>query len=93
VNRAYHRAVTSSSRVRTTALTWVLIAIGVVSIGVAVVYWIQPASSLPSFLPGADVTSAAKHTKHGIAALGLGVVLFIGAWMTTGSNKGAPPTS
>ena len=80
-------AVASSSSVRPTALTWVLLVLGVICAGVAVVYWTQPANALPSFFPGADTALTAKHTKHGIAALGLGVVLFIGAWMTTGSKK------
>jgi len=77
---------------RPTALTWVLILLGVICVVVAVVYWTQPASALPSFFPGADAASAAKHTKHGIAALGLGAVLFLGAWMTTGSTKDSSPT-
>jgi len=79
--------------VRPTALTWVLLLLGVVCVGVAVVYWTQPANALPSFFPGADAANPAKHTKHGIAALGLGVLLCIGAWMTTGSKKDSLPAS
>ena len=79
----------SSSTMRATALTWVLVALGVVCLGVAVVYWTQPANALPGLFPGANAASAAKHTKHGIAAVGLGIMLFLGAWMTTGSKKDA----
>jgi hypothetical protein len=79
--------------VRPTALTWLLLVLGVLCVGVAVVYWTQPANALPSFFPGANSSSAAKHTKHGLAALGLGAVLFVGAWMTTGSKKDSTPAS
>jgi len=79
----------SSSTLRPTVWTWVLVVLGVACLGVAVVYWTQPANALPGFFPGSNAASAAKHTKHGIAALGLGIVLFIGAWMTTGSKKDA----
>lgn len=62
--------VATSSSVRPTALTWVLLAVGLLCLVIAMVYWTEPANSLPSFFPGADAAHAAKHTKHGIAALG-----------------------
>ncbi len=77
----------SSNAVRPTALTWILLVLGILFLVVAVVYWTQPADALPSFFPGADATDTAKHMKHGIAAAGLGAILFVGAWMTTGSKK------
>jgi len=77
----------SSNSVRPTALTWILVAVGVLMLIAAVVYFTQPADALPSFFPGADATKTTKHMKHGIAAAGLGAVLFVGAWMTTGSKK------
>ena len=82
----------SSSALRPTWVTWVLLVLGVACLAVAVVYWTQPASGLPAFFPGANAASSAKHTKHGIAAAGLGIVLFIAAWMTTGGTKDAAPT-
>ena len=36
---------------------------------VAIVYWVEPASSLPGFFPGHDAGSDHHHVKHGIAAL------------------------
>jgi len=77
----------SSNSVRPTALTWILVAVGVLMLIAAVVYFTQPADALPSFFPGADATDPDKHIKHGIAAAGLGAVLFVGAWMTTGSKN------
>jgi hypothetical protein len=79
----------STNSVRPTALTWILVALGVLLFIAAVVYFTQPADALPSFFPGADAANTAKHTKHGIAAAGLGALLFVGAWMTTGSKKNA----
>jgi hypothetical protein len=78
---------TSSNSVRPTALTWILVALGVLLLIVAGIYLTQPADALPSFFPGADAANSAKHIKHGIAAAGLGALLFVGAWMTTGSKK------
>jgi zinc transporter ZupT len=77
----------SSNSVRPTALTWILVALGALLLIAAVVYLTQPANALPGFFPGADAANSAKHIKHGIAAAGLGVLLFVGAWMTTGSKK------
>ena len=83
----YTWAMASPNSVRPTALTWVLVVLGVLFIIAALVYFTQPADALPSFFPGADAANPAKHMKHGIAAAGLGAVLFVGAWMTTGSKK------
>jgi len=63
------------------------VALGIVLFIIAVIYLTQPANALPGFLPGANAASSAKHMKHGIAAAGLGALLFVGAWMTTGSKK------
>jgi len=67
--------------------------VGVVMIVVAVVYFITPEHSLPSFFPGhASATSAEAnhhHTKHGIAALVVALACFAFAWFQTGP-KSAP---
>ncbi len=57
--------------------------IGVALIAVGVYYWVTPASSLPSFFPGHLAGSAHKHLKHGLLAVVLGIVCFLGAWMTS----------
>jgi len=43
---------------------------------IAVVYFVLPAGSLPSFFPGFEAGSARIHVKHGIAALAVAAVLF-----------------
>jgi Na+/H+ antiporter NhaD/arsenite permease-like protein len=67
--------------------------VGVVLIVVAVVYFVTPAHSLPSFFPGhASATSAEAnhhHTKHGLAALIVALACFVFAWFQTGP-KSAP---
>jgi hypothetical protein len=62
--------------------------LGVVLLVVAVIYFVEPEHSLPSFFPGhASATSAEAnhhHTKHGIAALILALACFAFAWFQTG---------
>jgi amino acid permease len=62
----------------------VLLAIG--SSVLAVVYFTKTAGNLPHFLPGYVQGSGHKHLKHGIACLGLAIVLLLGAWMASGQS-------
>jgi hypothetical protein len=56
--------------------------LGVVLLIVAAVYFLMPADQLPSFLPGYEAGVTQVHTKHGIVAGVLGVVLLAaGAFM------------
>jgi uncharacterized membrane protein HdeD (DUF308 family) len=79
-------AAVMSSDLRKLMLPAVLL--GIVLIVVAVVYFAEPAHSLPSFFPG-HVSSASSeanhhHTKHGIAALVVALACFAFAWFQTG---------
>ena len=64
------------------------IILGIVLIVVAVIYFVTPEKSLPSFFPGhASATSAEAnhhHSKHGIAALVVALACFAFAWFQTG---------
>ena len=60
------------------------VAIGVVLIVIAIVYWVDTADALPSFFPGHEAGSSHHHVKHGLAAFILGVGAFIFAWFQTG---------
>jgi hypothetical protein len=62
---------------------------GIALIAVAIVYWVEPASSLPSFFPGHQAGSAHHHVKHGIAAFFVGVALLVFAWFRTGPKRTA----
>jgi len=64
------------------------VVVGIVLLVVAVVYFVTPEHSLPSFFPGHASAGSAEanhhHTKHGIAALVLALACFAFAWFQTG---------
>lgn len=60
---------------------------GVVLIIIAIVYFAEPAKSLPGFFPGHQAGSSHHHTKHGIAALLLGLGAFVLAWFQSGPRN------
>jgi hypothetical protein len=66
------------------------IVLGLALIVLAVVYWAEPAKSLPSWIPGHESGSGHHHIKHGIAAFLVGLALLVFAWFQTGRRK---PTS
>lgn len=55
----------------------ILVVLGVLAIIVAVLYFTQPAHALPTFIPGHLAHAAGKHTKRGVAAAVVGVILLI----------------
>jgi hypothetical protein len=57
--------------------------VGILLLALAVLYCVDSAGSLPSFIPGHEAGSAHHHVKHGIAAAILGVGCFIFAWFQT----------
>ncbi len=63
------------------------IVLGLVLIAIAIVYWAEPASSLPSFFPGHQAGSSHHHTKHGIAAFLVGLACLVFAWFNTGGDR------
>jgi hypothetical protein len=60
--------------------------LGVAFIVLAIVYWAEPAGSLPGWIPGHEAGSAHHHVKHGIASFLLGVALLIFAWFQSGTR-------
>jgi HAMP domain-containing protein len=61
--------------------------VGIVLIVVAVVYWVEPARSLPGFFPGHEAGSSHHHAKHGIAAFLVGLACLAFAWFRTGPKR------
>ena len=51
--------------------------LGLVSLVLAVVYFLTPAASLPSFLPGFQPGEAAIHVKHAIGSLVAAIAFFV----------------
>jgi drug/metabolite transporter (DMT)-like permease len=69
------------------------IVLGTALIVVAVIYWVEPAGSLPSFFPGHEAGSSHHHVKHGIGAFLVGLACFAFAWFNSGPKKSAAQAS
>lgn len=63
------------------------IVLGIIFVILAIIYFITPAASLPSFLPGHQAGLMTKHTKHGIGAFILGLACFAFAWFQSGKKS------
>jgi uncharacterized membrane-anchored protein YitT (DUF2179 family) len=63
--------------------------LGIVLIVIAIVYWVEPAKSLPGFFPGQEAGSNHHHVKHGIAAFLVGLACLAFAWFKTGPKRTA----
>jgi hypothetical protein len=64
--------------------------VGIALIVVAIVYFAEPAKSLPSFFPGHEAGSSHHHVKHGIASLLVGLALLAFAWFQSGPRRTRP---
>jgi uncharacterized membrane protein HdeD (DUF308 family) len=71
------------------AIAVLAVVVGLVLIVLAVVYFAEPARSLPSWLPGHESGSAHHHVKHGIASLLVGLACLAFAWFRTGPKTRA----
>lgn len=63
--------------------------LGIALIIVGIVYFVEPAKSLPSFFPGHQAGESHHHIKHGIASVLVGLACFAFAWFNTGPKKRA----
>jgi len=61
----------------------------IVLVAVGVYYWVTPAGSLLSIVPGYEAGSLHHHVKHGILAVFLGLLSFLAAWMFSGKEQAA----
>ena len=75
------------------AITLAAVVLGIALIVVAIVYWVEPAKSLPGFFPGQDSHSTTHHLKHGIAAFLVGLALLAFVWFQTGKKDSAQPAT
>jgi hypothetical protein len=63
------------------------VVLGIALIVVAIVYWVEPAKSLPGFFPGHQAGSNHHHVKHGIASFLVGLACLVFAWFNTGPKR------
>jgi hypothetical protein len=63
------------------------VALGVILLAVAAIYWIDDAGSLPSFFPGHQAGSTHVHFKHGLAAAIVALGCFVFAWFQSGDRR------
>jgi len=63
--------------------------LAIICIVVAVVYYVIPAGSLPTFMPGYIAGSSHIHHTHAIAAAVAAVVLFVLGWFFGRSRRTA----
>ncbi len=73
-----------------------VVILGVLMLVIAVVYFVTPEHSLPSFFPGHSSASSPEanhhHTKHGIAAVVVALACFAFAWFQTGPRTSSANT-
>jgi len=74
-------------------LIWPAVILGVIFLVIAVIYWVDGASSLPSFFPGHEAGSSHIHFKHGLAAAVLGLGCFVFAWFQSGGERPDRPSA
>ena len=55
--------------------------LAIICVIAAVVYYVTPAGSLPTFMPGYIAGSAHVHVTHAVAAAVVAVVLFVIGWV------------
>jgi hypothetical protein len=60
----------------TKPVPWIIGIIGLVFIGLAIVYSLTPADGLPSFLPGFQPGSDHVHVTHALGSLIVALILF-----------------
>jgi len=63
-------------------LVIILVVLGVLAIAAGIIYFVEPAKSLPGFFPGHVAHLNERHTRRGLAAIIAGALLLIIAAIT-----------
>ncbi len=61
--------------------------VGILLVIVSVIYFVEPAGSLPHFFPGYSAALAKHHYTHAIGTLILGLLAFVFAWFQSGKKS------
>ena len=86
---------TSGSVERSAGRTILAVILGIIAlvfIVVAIIYVAEPASSLPSFVPGRVAGSAGHHPLRIVGSFVIGIVFAVGAWFAL-AYKPRPPAA
>lgn len=68
-------------------LSAVLGILAIILIVVGIIYFVEPAHSLPSFFPGHTKHGTKARTKHGIVAVVVGAILLVLALVASGRSR------
>jgi hypothetical protein len=71
----------------TKLMIWGAAILGIALLVLTGVYWLEPAGSLPAYIPGFEPGSTQIHYKHGLGTLILALALFTFAWFQSGSKR------
>jgi hypothetical protein len=58
-------------------LVIILVVLGVLALAAGIIYYVEPAKSLPAFFPGHAAHLSGRHTTRGLAGIIAGAVLLI----------------
>jgi hypothetical protein len=68
-------------------LVIILVVLGVLALAAGIIYYIEPAKSLPAFFPGHAAHLKGRHTTRGLAGIIAGAVLLIVAVIIARSGR------
>jgi hypothetical protein len=63
------------------------IVVGVLFVGLSIIYFITPANHLMHFIPGYSAVLTKHHFTHAVASLFLGLGCFAFAWFSSGKKS------
>ena len=68
-------------------LVIILVVLGVLALAAGIIYYVEPAKSLPAFFPGHAAHLNGRHTTRGLAGIIAGAVLVIVAVIIARSGR------
>jgi hypothetical protein len=68
-------------------LVIILVVLGVLALAAGIIYYVEPARSLPAFFPGHAAHVSGRHTTRGLAGIIAGAVLLIVAVIIARSGR------
>lgn len=71
-------------------LVIILVVLGVLAVAAGIIYYAEPAKSLPAFFPGHNVHLNGHRTTRGLAGIIVGAVLLIIAVITARAGRRSP---